>query len=76
MIMISLIMPFVGLKPVLLSQLKEIIARPLDKPLEELLAKRKLARIETLRQAAQSYHPTEILEREIHRLLANKEKEK
>ena len=43
---------------------------------EELLAKENWPELETLRQAAQSYHPTEILEKEIHRLLENKEKEK
>ena len=43
---------------------------------EELLAKENWPELETLRQAAQSYHPTEILESEIHRLLVNKEKEK
>ena len=43
---------------------------------EKLLAKENWPELETLRQAAQSYHPTEILESEIHRLLANKEKEK
>ena len=43
---------------------------------EELLAKENWPELETLRQAAQSYNPTEILESEIHRLLANKEKDK
>ena len=43
---------------------------------EKLLAIENWPELETLRQAAQSYHPTEILESEIHRLLANKEKEK
>ena len=43
---------------------------------EELLAKENWPELETLRQAAQSYNPTEILENEIHRLLANKEKDK
>ena len=42
---------------------------------EELLAKENWPELETLRQAAQSYHPTETLEREIHRLLEDKEKE-
>ena len=42
---------------------------------EKLLAKENWPELETLRQATQSYHPTEILENEIHRLLANKEKE-
>ena len=43
---------------------------------EELLAKENWPELETLRQVAQSYHPTEILESEIQRLLAVKEKEK
>ncbi len=43
---------------------------------DELLAKENWPELETLRQAAQSYHPTEILESEIQRLLADKEKEK
>ena len=43
---------------------------------ESLLAKEDWSELETLRQAAHSYHPTEILESEIHRLLADKEKEK
>ena len=43
---------------------------------EELLAKENWPELETLRQAALSYHPTETLESEIHRLLADKEKEK
>ena len=43
---------------------------------EKLLAKENWPELETLRQAAQSYHPTEILESEIHRLLVNEEKEK
>ena len=42
---------------------------------DSLLAKEDWSELETLRQAAQSYHPTEILESEIHRLLADKEKE-
>ena len=42
---------------------------------EELLAKENWTELENLRQVAQSYHPTEILEGEIHRLLATKEKE-
>lgn len=42
---------------------------------EELLAKENWPELETLRQATQSYNPTEILESEIHRLLATKEKE-
>ena len=42
---------------------------------EKLIAKEDWSEVEILRQAAQSYHPTEILESEIHRLLADKEKE-
>ena len=42
---------------------------------EKLIAKKDWSELEILRQAAQSYHPTEILESEIHRLLADKEKE-
>ena len=43
---------------------------------DSLLAKEDWSELEILRQAAHSYHPTEILESEIHRLLADKEKEK
>lgn len=50
--------------------------RAIGQAFEELLAKENWPELETLRQAAQSYHPTEMLEREIHRLLENKEKEK
>ena len=42
---------------------------------DRLLAKEDWSELENLRQAAHSYHPTEILESEIHRLLADKEKE-
>ncbi len=42
---------------------------------EKLIAKEDWSELEILRQATQSYHPTEILEGEIHRLLATKEKE-
>ena len=42
---------------------------------EKLIAKEDWSELEILRQATQSYHPTEILESEIHRLLADKEKE-
>ena len=42
---------------------------------EKLIAKEDWSELEILRQTAQSYHPTEILESEIHRLLADKEKE-
>ena len=43
---------------------------------EELLAKENWPELVNLRQTAQYYHPTEILESEIQRLLADKEKEK
>ena len=49
-------------------------SKAIGQSFEELLAKENWPELETLRQAAQSYHPTEILENEIHRLLANKEK--
>ena len=42
---------------------------------DSLLAKEDWSKLEILRQVAHSYHPTEILESEIHRLLADKEKE-
>ena len=42
---------------------------------EKLIAKEDWSELEILRQAAQSYHPTEILESEIQRLLTDKEKE-
>ena len=42
---------------------------------DSLLAKEDWSELEILRQAAHSYHPTEILESEIHRLLVDKEKE-
>ena len=48
----------------------------IEQAFEKLLAKENWPELETLRQAAQSYHPTETLEREIHRLLEYKEKEK
>lgn len=41
---------------------------------EKLIAKEDWSELEILRQAAHSYHPTEMLESEIHRLLADKEK--
>ena len=50
--------------------------RAIGQAFDRLLAKENWPELETLRQAAQSYHPTEILEREIHRLLEDKEKEK
>lgn len=51
-------------------------SKAIGQAFEELLAKENWPELETLRQAAQSYHPTEMLEREIHRLLEDKEKEK
>ena len=51
-------------------------SKEIGQAFEELLAKENWPELETLRQAAQSYHPTEMLESEIHRLLADKEKEK
>ena len=51
-------------------------SKAIGQAFEKLLAKENWPELETLRQAAQSYHPTEILENEIHRLLADKEKEK
>ena len=50
--------------------------RAIGQAFDNLLAKEDWSELEILRQAAQSYHPTEILESEIHRLLENKEKEK
>ena len=51
-------------------------SKAIGQAFEELLAKENWPELEILRQAAQSYHPTEILESEIQRLLAYKEKEK
>ena len=51
-------------------------SKAIGQAFEELLAKENWPELETLRQAALSYHPTEMLEREIHRLLEDKEKEK
>ena len=51
-------------------------SKAIGQAFEELLAKENWPELETLRQAAQSYNPTEMLESEIHRLLADKEKEK
>ena len=48
----------------------EAIGRAFD----ELLARENWPDLKNLRHAAQAYQPTEILEREIHRLLADKEK--
>lgn len=50
-------------------------SKEIGQAFEELLAKENWPELETLRQAAQSYNPTEMLESEIHRLLATKEKE-
>lgn len=55
---------------------KRYNSKAIGQAFEELLAKENWPELETLRQAAQSYHPTEMLEREIHRLLEDKEKEK
>jgi len=51
-------------------------SKAIGQAFEELLAKENWPELEILRQAAQSYHPTEILESGIHRLLEDKEKEK
>ena len=51
-------------------------SKEIGQAFDRLLAKENWPELETLRQAAQSYHPTETLEREIHRLLEEKEKEK
>ena len=50
--------------------------RAIGQAFDRLLAKENWTELENLRQVAQSYHPTEMLEREIHRLLEDKEKEK
>ena len=50
--------------------------RAIGQAFDNLLAKGDWSELETLRQAAQSYHPTEILESEIHRLLAERENER
>ena len=51
-------------------------SKEIGQAFDRLLAKENWPELETLRQAALSYHPTETLEREIHRLLEDKEKEK
>ena len=51
-------------------------SKAIGQAFEELLTKENWPELETLRQVAQSYHPTEILESEIQRLLADKEIEK
>lgn len=65
-----------GVEAVVAFSAKRDNSKAIGQAFEELLAKENWPELETLRQAAQSYHPTEILESEIHRLLANKEKEK
>jgi len=50
-------------------------SKEIGQAFDRLLAKENWTELENLRQVAQSYHPTEILEGEIHRLLATKEKE-
>ena len=50
-------------------------SKEIGQAFDRLLAKENWPELENLRQVAQSYHPTEILEGEIHRLLATKEKE-
>ena len=51
-------------------------SKAIGQAFDSLLAKEDWKELETLRQTAKSYRPTEILESEIHRLLADKEKEK
>ena len=51
-------------------------SKEIGQAFEKLIAKENWPELETLRQATQSYNPTEILESEIHRLLADKEKGK
>lgn len=51
-------------------------SKEIGQAFDRLLAKENWPELETLRQAAQSYNPTEILESEIHRLLADQEKER
>ena len=50
-------------------------SKEIGQAFDRLLAKENWTELENLRQVAQSYRPTEILEGEIHRLLATKEKE-
>ncbi|WP_049503853.1 glycosyltransferase [Streptococcus oralis] len=50
-------------------------SKEIGQAFDRLLAKENWTELENLRQVVQSYHPTEILESEIHRLLADKEKE-
>ena len=49
-------------------------SKEIGQAFDRLLAKENWTELENLRQVVQSYHPTEILEGEIHRLLATKEK--
>lgn len=65
-----------GVEAVVAFSAKRDNSKAIGQAFEELLAKENWPELETLRQAAQSYHPTEILESEIHRLLEDKEKEK
>ena len=65
-----------GVEAVVAYTAKRDNSKEIGQAFDRLLAKENWPELETLRQAAQSYHPTEILESEIHRLLANKEKEK
>lgn len=51
-------------------------SKEIGQAFDRLLAKENWPELETLRQATQSYNPTEILESEIHRLLADQEKER
>ena len=50
-------------------------SKEIGQAFEKLITKEDWSELEILRQAAQSYHPTEILESEIQRLLTDKEKE-
>ena len=50
-------------------------SKAIGQAFDSLLAKEDWSELETLRQAAQSYHPTEILESKIQRLLTDKEEE-
>ena len=48
--------------------------KAIGKALETLLAKKDWSELKVLSHAAKSYHPTEVVEGEITRLLADKEK--
>lgn len=65
-----------GVEAVVAFSAKRDNGKAIGQAFEELLAKENWPELETLRQVAQSYHPTEILESEIQHLLADKEKEK